>query len=313
MIGNGMSKVLRYAVIAAVVLVVGTQILTSVIDQVALLRTGDVSSLVPVIALAVFFMLLARPKETKTPLLVLINFLAWSTTGYLVVVSFVFFLPFGIAPAIVSAGITVALFELLRGSANNQGIVRSICMFFAPYFPTLVRRISSKATANARISDKVSMRIVPHDLSPKIIGLIQTRPMLPIALTHFFEFDILKTDVRRGPITAFQVSRLLESFGISRLKRASDQFTRDLLNVPVIGEFMGHPMQDYRIIHDELTLERILPDWPIGATLFSDGNKPVLTVKSTDIVGYNSTPIPKGLEPWVLVNQDLSVVALKGV
>lgn len=311
MIGKRFPQLIRYTVIGGVILIVGTQLLASVIEVVIALRFGDFLPFLSVVTIAVLLMRLTMNMETETPLHVLLNLLAWIATGYLMVLAFMLVLPFGLVASLIASGITAVALEQLRNPFDMQRSFRSMSLFVAPFSSTIVSAIASKAVNSKKFTDGISVWLIPHKHSPLIAQLIQTRPLLPIALTHLLDKDILVIRENKNTPTTRNILNLLKANEVPRLERASSILSRVILNLPLIEqEILGLPMQDYCIIHDERTLEMVLSKWPIGGTLFSSAEGSMMIVRSDSVVGFNSTKIPKGLEPWVLVKHDMSMLNL---
>ncbi len=284
-------RVLGYAIMGAMALVMGSQLLSSVAWAVLAWRQGNILPTIVIAATTLMLMFLTGRYDADTPQYALLNALAWSVAVYLIIVTVLILLPYGVIPAIIVA----ALFVPAITAAKN---------------PVLLRE---KLTATTR----VRMRHLPNTGKPvrnKEVYLISKSEAKSLIASmrnsHESQVSITKYLSHFAIVVNESASeaKLLQKLeaGIRRnLSKAGPLLKDTVLRLPLIEEEYGLAPEGYHLVDDSAAVEKVLTEWPLRATLFSTRYGLVLTARKEDVSGFLTREIPEEHRSDILVKRDI--------
>lgn len=307
MLGKGMFKLVGYAVAGAIALVAGAELLTSVVSVVLAFRLGDSFPLVVVTVLTVGLLLLVNRVSEESPTKLILNILAYAASGYLVVVSFVIVLPYGLVFAGITAGTTAGLCSFIK----NPNILTSQLQEFLSNssLTGLAKRIVPVGEGDSfTLHTFHNILILEEGSRDRVIQLMADRPLLPVSLTHFVDCDVLFVSEDSNHSKFEQIMKLLKDLSIQTKGHTSQLLAEAIQMVPIIDSQNGLGMENYRLAKDEKSIKELLTLAPVRMTVFPTTTGIRVLVPDMDAPGLIVERLVQGKEADVLLNRNYALL-----
>jgi hypothetical protein len=304
--GKSIIKLIGLVFAGAIALAGGAELLASVVGVVLAFRAGNPIPLVIVAIVTIVLLKILKKQEEETPVKMILNIVAYAATGYLVVVSFVIALPYGLVASIATAIATSVVISLI-------GDPSSLTIHFQDYLPTSVNGLSKRIVrtgdgSSFTVNSSNSIIIINSDHREKIVELMRDRTLLPISMTHFEDVDVLFITTGRERSTFDRVNTVLDSYGIETKGPAPALLTEAIQMLPIIDEQNGLMMKEYRLAKDEKTVESLLSMWPVRMTIFPTEMGLRILVPDFEVTGLNVEQLKQGYESEVLLHRDFTSI-----
>ncbi len=305
-----MLRVVGLVVAGAVALAMGASLLSSVVGVVTALRAGDIVPFIVVTVTTVIFLRLsANSPEKRTPIHVLLGVLGWASAIYLFVVVLMWVLPFGVAPAILAAGITAVLCGFVRDPTGlNEKMSRiadvSSSLGLSPNGLSITSQLDGTQSIWTRMERfRYKVIIIPHKHFDTVIDLLKDRPKLPVSFTRLEDTDVL---IVRDEEWADNVLAVLRESGVHDAYIASPLLEKAILAFPLLEHEHGVKVIDYQFTYDADTVQKLLAIQPLRMTVYPDPKGLVVMVFSDSVLGLNLEPLPMGREASAVMARVIS-------
>jgi uncharacterized membrane protein (UPF0136 family) len=311
MLGGFLYRVVGLAVTAALALAAGSQLLASVVSVVVATRNGNLVPLVMVASVAFMLSGLVRRyhgrQKVPSPLVIL----AFGAVGYVVTVTFVMVLPWGIHWSFTAAAATAAVYSLVTDSlpiASRTRLLKArsaslrIGIMSGRIKPLMAEQWSEELRSLFRVI------IVPHQARDSVVQLMRNRPLLPVSLTCLNQCCALVVSTDADSHQSKQVIAALNEAKIEGTRLASPLLAEAVLMLPLVDEHYELHMREYRIAADEATVTHLLSLWPERMTVVSTKKGLRVIVPESTVPGLDVEAIPRGLEVDTVLFRDYSAV-----
>lgn len=309
MFGKGITKIIGLAIAGAIALAAGAELLSSVVSVVLAFRFGNYLPLTMVVALTLSITIISNRYDEESPTHTLLKILSYASTGYLVVVSFVIALPYGLVIAIIAAGSAGVGISII---GDQKKIGQQVGHFFMNsqashrFSGTSLRTIQLGDGTSYTLKTFHSLLILERSSRDKLIQLMRNRPRLPISLTIFEDCDVLFIVEDDEPLRFDRILKLLKDSSIETKGLASPLLAEAIQMVPVIDSKNGLDYHDYRIATDDKTIDDLLSLAPPRMTIFPSQRGLRVLVPEMEAPGLNVERIKSGYEMDVLLHREFS-------
>ncbi|MFX0108376.1 MAG: hypothetical protein ACFE7R_08840 [Candidatus Hodarchaeota archaeon] len=311
MFGKTFMKLGLYAIIGAIAVALGTQLLASVVSVVYAIRRGNIIPLVIIVTLSVVTLRVARKLPDESMMGKMSTFLAYTMTGYAMAVAFIGLLSVGLSMSILGA---IAVL-ILCASIYEPDRVR---VLLGPYSTQLKMSLQQTSGSSSKISpyDPAPIRVhlpalmmhVENGSREALVNLMLERPLLPISLTHLEEYDVVYIDSNQDPLIADRVQALFEACEINT-RRVATPFLEDVLaKLPIIDEEHGLAMCGYKVVTDEQTVKHLLDMWPPRMSVIPSRKGLTVILPESSAPGLPMDPIPSLHIHKIILFRDYSIL-----
>jgi len=305
-LGKGIIKLIGYAVTGAIALVVGTELLTSVVSIVLAFRLGNISPLLIAIVLTVVLLLIVNRVSEDSPTRLILNILGYAAISYLAVVAFVIVLPYGLIFAGIAAGTTAGICSFIKdpGSLNTQFTQIISQMQTAGSLNVINQRSVTVGEGESfKLNASENILLLEKDGREKIIQMMRDRPLLPVSLTCYVDCDVLFISAKFD-----QIINLIDALGIETKGTTSPLLAEAIQMIPIIDSQNGLKMENYRLARDEKAVTELLSLAPIRMTVFPTISGLAVLVPDMDAPGLLVEQLEHGTEVDVLLHRNYSLL-----
>jgi hypothetical protein len=146
----------------------------------------------------------------------------------------------------------------------------------------------------------------PKESFEDALGIIRDNPDLNLSLTHHVSMLVLYVPKKHK----YRIRSILDDSGIQEAHELSElcMWGSTFMKFKKSEEY-GLTITDYKIIRDENSLEQLLKSFPLGSTLFSNPEGPILVLKSSDAGVMKTESIPSGFEARIIAGRDISALS----
>lgn len=307
MFGKGIIKLIGFAVTGAIALVVGAELLTSVVSIVLAFRLGNIAPLLVVIVLTVVVLLIVNRVSEDSPTRLILNILSYAAICYLAVVAFVIVLPYGLIFAGIAAGATAGICSFIKdpGSLNPQFKQFISQMQTTGSLNGIVRQrvVAVSEGESFKLNASENILLLEKDAREKIIQMMRDRPLLPVSLTCYVDCDVLFISAKFG-----QIINLINNLGIETKGHPSPLLAEAIQMIPIIDSQNGLGMKNYRLARDEKAVTELLSLAPTRMTVFPTKSGLAVLVPDMDAPGLLVEELEHGTELDVLLHRNYSLL-----
>lgn len=303
MLGGTLYRIVMWAVAAAVALLIGSQLLSSVHAIVLSFRLGNFVPFASILLVSsILAWLSGREYDWKVADLT-INIIAGVATVVSTLSVFFTLLPIGILLSITGSGIFVGGLTIVRTPSLAEKIEESQIAGSLRQIDWL-RGLQNKAVMAQKVLETldVSVLLLPAGSIRKILPILRERPRLAIAVSRLLDTDAIF--IRSSD--SEHVSRIVEVLkgaNISSPKRIPALFSKFLLTLPLLENYTLFP--DYMAVKEDTTIERLISDESIQLTLHSSSSGPIIVAAKRDTLGMEALEIPPGHLHTVLLKRNI--------
>ncbi len=309
MIGKSLLRIVSLAVMGALALVMGSQLLSSVALAVVAFRYGDFVPVLSTVVLTIILMRVAGMADSERPLSAILSALGWAATVYLTALVVILLFPQGLVLSLFLGGLTAITMSTIKEPEDILTRLQSLREMSTGVTKSLQNNTESFDPLELlnRPTDK-TVFYIPEDMIPTLIEVLRTFPALALSVTKWEEFY---TGICSQEVAPF-VRTTLEREGIVGLRVASTLHARTTVNLPLIEIEHGMALTDYRIVRNQRDIDHLLSDWPVRGTLFGsfDGLRMIVRLESS--FGLGLEPLPRGKERRIIVDRDYSSILAGG-
>jgi len=230
---------------------------------------------------------------------------SWIAGAYLSVIVFFMLLPFGFIAGIVGFGSTLVVVGLVKDTGeivDRFSTLLDQATSVAPRVPLLAQMSSVQVSPTGAY---LKGYIIPHTHRSRMIAILRERPALPMSLARWGDVDVLFLRLRGVPALPEQVRSLFADNGIVDVRELSPFMIRAIMSLPMLEQReAGLSLDAYKVATDQTTVERLIEIWPERITVFAHSGNPLVMVRYDLAPGFETHPIPRGLEPRVVLELD---------
>ncbi len=306
MFGKGMIKLIGFAVTGAIALVVGAELLSSVVSIVLAFRLGNISPLLVAIVLTVVLLLIVNRVSEDSPTRLILNILGYAAISYLAVVAFVIMLPYGLILAGIAAGTTAGICFFIKdpGSLNTQFTQFISQMQTAGSLNGINQRSVTVGEGESfKLNASENILLLDKDAREKIIQMMRDRPLLPVSLTCYVDCDVLFISAKLD-----QIINLINTLGIETKGNPSPLLAEAIQMIPIIDSQNELGMENYRLARDEKAVTELLSLAPTRMTVFPTISGLAVLVPDMDSPGLLVEQLVQGTEVDVLLHRNFSLL-----
>ncbi|MHA1934569.1 MAG: hypothetical protein ACW97A_04760 [Candidatus Thorarchaeota archaeon] len=294
----GVNSVLRYVVGGTLVLIVASQLLSSVSWAIIAWRLGNIAPVFSVVATAVFLMYITGRSKPETVQYVILNALAWAVTLYLVILVVLIALPQGLLLSMILGAATVSIVGVIRTPSEILERVTS--------FSKLVRGMKGIVNSvDKDIMSNIRVFVAREKTIDRIVKILRGHLLLLVSITKYV--DIFGVFLK-GDDSVRQARDIFAKNGLDFPSEATPLLAETLVKIPLLEEEYGLSLSDYLIVNNRDATERLLSQWPLRATLALTEDGLSMVIRAEDSEGMLGQAIPKGLEKKVIIERDKATI-----
>ena len=311
MFGKSIIKLLGFTIAGALVLAGGAQILASAISIVLELRGGNPLPFLLVVGVTLLVLRLPYAFKDDSPLRAIQMILTYGVTAYLVVLVFVALLPFGLVVSFTGCSLTAIGCSVFNDPSDAKRFVKDLGVY-RHLSSSLKIRDTSASDFNSVLghsdTDLRHMFLVPLGQEENVVNLMRERPLLPISLTRYEDFNVLV--VKSGPDIRLlkQIKALLLAAEVDAMVAMSPLLLEAIQKLPLIDAQFGLSMGEFCYVSVPNTVEYLLRNWQTRMTVFPTENGPWVIVPESAVPGLKTGSIPMGREAEALLLHNYSSI-----
>lgn len=303
MLGGTVYRLVKWALAAAVALLIGSQLLSAVQGIVLALKLGNYGPFFGILLVSCILSWLSGREYDWRVTDLAINIIA----GVVIIVStlsvFLALLSSGILVSITGSGILVGSLTVVRTprlverieESQIAGALRNV-----DWMPT----VHKKDWVTQKILDSldVSVFLLPKGSIGKILPILKERPRLAIAVSHLIDIDVLF--IRGSDYNHVRgIIEVLKGANISPPERTPALFSKFLLTLPLLGNYTA--FDDHVLVEEEKTIDRLISDESLQLTLYASSSGPIIVAANRDVLGMEAREIPRAHLPTVLLRRNI--------
>jgi len=306
-------KVIRYALIFAALVLVGTKLLDSVRWVAYEWIHGNILPMMMIWAGAIAVMVYSRKKTTGFTSEV-IRLVCWAVALYTGVVTFLALAPLGIVVSLFGLGISLLVFNVVR---EPKGFSGRFSQLLEPAgdisIPVLGKPMMSRGAAWFSI-DRLKMKalIIPLSLRGAVLDFMRERPLLPVSVTRYEDCDIMIVRTKGEEKVLRQVKLTLSERGLNDMQTLSPFMTNAILGLPLLERAEGVELNEYMVATEENTVKRLLEMWPNRITVFPNRLGLRVIIRNDSAPGFDLEGLPSGREAHILLGRDTTLLPTTG-
>jgi hypothetical protein len=100
----------------------------------------------------------------------------------------------------------------------------------------------------------------------------------------------------------------LDSAGIKTDRHPSPLLAEVLQMVPIIDEYNGFSMHNYRVARNDKAVSDLLVSWPLRTTVFPSDSGVMILVPDSVSTGLNVEKIQPGCESEIILNRNFAAL-----
>lgn len=306
---------MKWAVVAAVALVVGSEFLQSASVVALSLKAGNCAPFVVVLVMTIVLLAasgqVSRRGGSSRISGLLTDVAAYACAIYLFLITLLATLSFGVIVALASAACTALLVSAARNPRSLQKLgapVISMVSGLGLSLPVVEQAASLDGGWQAVSKSCMKVIAVAPEYRDVLVTMLRDRPLLPVSLTHLeggLFLVLLRND--RKEDWEKRLLALLDDLGVKGSRKVGPLLREAVLALPILDSLHGLPMTDYVLVSDSSTVGRLIQSWPDRMTVFPSPYGIRVVVRKQQAAGLNAQAIPRGYEAAVIVGRDLSV------
>ncbi len=309
-------SIIRYAIAGAIMLFLGSYLLSSVTWVVFAWRFGDITPLASVVAGTVLLLVLTR-RQTSEPISTILDVVSWACIIYVGVVVLFITIPFGLVVAFIALGVTVMVFHNIkepRGISDRFSSLLEPAGSLGQSIPLIGKTTVTRSAAWSSINKlKMKAIVLPTSLRGTVLELLRERPLLPVSVTRYEDCDIMIVRTEGEEKVLQQVSDALTEKGVDDFLLLSPFMTNAVLGLPILEQEDGLALHDYMVASEEQTVDRLLEMWPNRITVFPNRNGLRVVIRNDSAPGFDLEELPQGTEARILLGRDTTLIPTGGV
>ncbi len=314
MFGTSILSLVKYMVVAALAIILSSELLSSAAGAVDAMRHGDP---IPVLSALVVMLVLmrlagsrtARGEQRERVTVLLLSIAAYCSLVYVFVVVFLGVLPFGVPTAVVAASMSVVAGRLVYDSRlllTGMNSVLSLADSLGMRMSIVdTDRSDGRLLMNALDSGRLRVFSLPAGALRVVVDVLRDRPRLPVSVTHLERDDFLVMWGCSDDASIAGVLSVLESAGVNA--RVVPRLLQEaVLSLPLLESQHGLSIEDYVFTTDPATVQRLIALSPCRMTVFPSARTGAMgvIVRTESAVGLDMRRIPRHLLIAILVGRD---------
>ncbi|NWF95607.1 MAG: hypothetical protein HXY34_05660 [Candidatus Thorarchaeota archaeon] len=321
MLGKSLFSLLKYAIVGAVAITLGAELIQATSSAVHSLRDGNPLPLLFTLAVTMVLMYSSgRMELTKghsRVMTLLLNVLAYSSLVYLFLIVFLGMLPWGIPLAVASAGVTAAVCHTLRQPGVITTLAESAVSAAQRHgLDVPFGTPADESEAIRRVIERRGLRvlILPPGSLRAVLRLLVERPMLPVTVTHFDSLDALVVATGGQDHILRGVESVLREIGLDPAL-APSMLEEAILYLPQLEANHGLPLDGYCLATEENAVKMILEAPPSRVTAFppSKGNGVAVVVRREDSLGMDVRRMSRGEAVMTVLGREYNAARMEVV
>ncbi|MBD3406884.1 MAG: hypothetical protein GF411_12275 [Candidatus Lokiarchaeota archaeon] len=304
MFSKGLFKLVGIGITIAIALLIGSNIITSIIAIVSEAKAGNPFPLILIYISTVVIVVISRFFDDKAITGVLLRISSLIAISYSGILSFVIGIPYGIAISLTFFALTTLFFAALYDPSEIRSFLNS------DEYLSQLSKIRKWTTGDSYQSAGISttllnlhrVLLISQDDRSKVISLLKSRPYLPISLHHFVDCDVVILSI--NPEETNQTCRIIALFKelqIDSAKEAPNLMAEAILSIPLLDEQNGIIKSDYRVVKSESSVQNLLETFPIRMIVIGHPEGLQVLLPEHEILGVDSQPLPAGHENEILL------------
>jgi hypothetical protein len=311
MFGKSIIKLIGFTIAGALALAGGAQILTSAISIVLELRGGNPLPFLIVVCATLVVLRLPSAFKDDNPIRIIQVILTYGITAYLVVVVFVMLIPFGLLISFTGCSLTAIMCSIFNDPSEVKRFIKGLEVEGHLSSSLKIREtpVSDFGTI-VGYSDATQrhMFLVPLGQEDNVVSLMRERPLLPISLTRYEDFNVLTAKTGSDPRLLKQIRSLLLAAEIEAIDSIPPLLLEVIQKLPLIDTQFGLSMDEFCYVSIPETVDYLLKNWQTRMTVFPTENGPWVIVPNSVVPGLKTGSIPMGREAETLLLHNFSAI-----
>lgn len=311
MFGKSVFTLAKWAIVAGVALVIGSQLLESATWVVFSFRLGNFVPFVGVLAITLVLQrvsVVAKPQVSVVAMLT--DVLASASSVYLFFVILLGLLPYGLIISLIGSCLSVIAVAAVRSPSEFKKRISLLLETAGTYTGTGLGMgyDSEKALYNSIIRQRKEVLCIPQAGFGCVVNILKARPMLPVALAHYVDMDFLIVTNSDGHDWTSQVKRLLQEEGLSGVQLAPPLLKKVVLFLPLLEEDSGLQVADYGLASSENSVNVLLGARPERMTVFPGSDGLRVVARRDSVPGIEMNEIPPEVSKRIVLRRDTGAV-----
>jgi hypothetical protein len=311
MFGKSIFTLAKWAIVAGVAIVIGSQLLESVSWVVISFRFGNFMPLIGVLAVTFALQRISIAAKQQTQIVAMLtDVLASASAVYLFFVMLLGLLPYGLAISLIGSCFSIIVIAAIRSPEDFRKRISHIVEAAGIYTGTGIGigYDREKALWNSIIRGKKEVLCVPQEGFNSVIDILKARPMLPVALAHYVDMDFLIVTNSDGHDWTYQVKHLLLEEGVSGVQLAPPLLKKVVLFMPLFEEDGGVQVAGYGLASSESSVNALLSARPCRMTVFPSSDGLRVVGRRDSVPGIEMKELPAEVSKRVVYRRDIDGV-----
>jgi hypothetical protein len=280
MFGGTIFRVAKYAIIGAIAIGLGSQLLNYTSNVVIAFRSGNSIPLILVFFVAIIVLRLAGSSLLGEPARTIVNILGWTAAIYLTLTVFVLSLDNGLLFSIVSTAAVTVLCATIRNPSElvlrvNDTLRNSLHL-------DLSRALMADDTLTdddiwfyaKGLCERLKVLHVPGEYHELILDVFRKRAEIPLSLHILNDLTVLILD--STSITLGEAIAALQLPDSSEIRECSPTLSKTILAIPLLNAHHGLNITEYSLVTEVESSQFLIDAASSGITIYP--SKPDLAV-----------------------------------
>jgi hypothetical protein len=311
MFGKSVFTLAKWAIVAGVAIVIGSQLLESVSWVVISFRFGNFMPLMGVLAITFVVQRISTAAKQQAQIVAMLtDVLASASAVYLFFVMLLGLLPYGLNISLIGSCFSIIVIAAIRSPDDFRKRISLLVETAGTYTATGIGMGygREKALWNSVVRGKKEVLCIPQDGFNSVIDILKDRPMLPVALAHYVDMDFLIVTNHDGHDWTYQVKRLLLEEGVPGVQLAPPLLKKVVLFMPLFEEDRGVQVEGYGLASSENSVNALLSARPCRMTVFPSSDGLRVVARRDSVPGIEMKEIPAEVSKRVVFRRDIDGV-----
>ncbi len=311
MFGKSVFTLAKWAIVAGVAIVIGSQLLESATWVVLSFHLGNFVPLLCVLTITFVLQRVSVAAKPQVPVVAMLtDVLASASSVYLFFVILLGLLPYGLAISLIGSCLSVISVAAIRSPSELKKRISLLMESAGTYTGTGlgIGYDREKALWNSIIRLKKEVLCIPQAGFSSVVNILKARPMLPVALAHYADMDFLIVTNSDGHDWTSQVKRLLQEECVPGVQIVPPLLMKVVLFLPLLEEETGMQVADYGLASSENSVNALLGARPVRMTVFPGSDGLRVVARRDSVPGIEMNEIPTQISKRVVLRREIDAV-----
>jgi hypothetical protein len=280
MFGGAIFRIAKYAVIGAIALGLGSQLLSYTTSVVIAFRSGDSIPLILVFIVAISVLRLAGSSLFEEPTKTVVNILGWTAGIYLILTIFILSLDSGLVFSIIGTAMVTILCAIVRDPSEvvlrvNETFKNSLHLDLSRVSTACNNLSDNEIWSYAKeLSESLAVLQISNEFIDSVLDAFRKRVKIPMSLHILNDITVLIVDSTKisvkDAITSLQLPDSCE------IKQCPQTLSKAILALPLLNAHYGRSITKYSLVSDSESSRFLINATSPGTSIYP--SKPDVSV-----------------------------------